>query len=78
MRSANAIIFASFMTGCATVPSVTTAPFPHGLAQDCTYPTIKIETNRDLANNMITLRDALNQCNADKAAIRRWLESTKQ
>lgn len=35
---------------------------------------IDIRTNDDLVNAVITARQALDECNADKAALRQWSE----
>lgn len=77
MRLTSIFLVVITLTGCKSLVKEPVV-FPEALAQECPEPTTKIETNKDLANHTLALRQALRACNADKEAIRGWIEDTKK
>lgn len=63
------------LTGCASAPpppnTVRVGP-PAPLLADCPTPELQLDTNGALAAGILTLRRALDDCNADKSALREW------
>jgi len=47
---------------------------PGALLAPCPVPTLTGETNAALLDWALTLRERLEACDADKAALRRWVE----
>ncbi|KAF1043418.1 MAG: hypothetical protein GAK35_02202 [Herbaspirillum frisingense] len=58
-----------FMTACSSNPPVTP---PSDLLNDCPHAAAPDRTNAGLANYVKAEQDALDNCNADKAALRAW------
>lgn len=64
------------LTACAS-PLGTSLPAA-SLLLDCPVPKLKegSVTNKDIADLALALRYSLNDCNADKAALRAWADGT--
>lgn len=62
------------LAGCGTTERLIRERPPFELTADCAKPIIQVKTNRELANSLLTMADALDKCNLDKAAMRRWAE----
>lgn len=65
-----------FLSGCATAPEFREARDlpPAQLLQECEAPSPIVTTNGDLARYILALKQALNLCNDDKAALREWAQ----
>jgi hypothetical protein len=50
---------------------------PEHLLDLCSVEQPQIGTNGDLAKTVIGLKAAIDQCNADKAALKAWAEKVK-
>ena len=72
------VLCALTLTGCSTQPVVTTpiacepAKVPAPLLRAHPLPARSGDTNRELLHLVADLASAVQRCNADKAAIRRW------
>jgi hypothetical protein len=58
------------LSGCQTAPRI--VPPPSEYLLDCAKPKPTGRTNAALAEYALGLSDALDRCNADKAALRDW------
>lgn len=69
------LLGALMMASCAAVthPTSTLKP-PESLLMDCPEPGGRPQTNGQLADYALALRNALRVCNNDKAALREWYE----
>ena len=64
------------LSGCATTATQRVTPPAHLLA-DCPYPDPgPVVSNGDLIRLLPQWRQALDNCNADKAGLRAWAEGT--
>lgn len=64
-----------FLSGCALGPPVTVRDTPPAsLIQDCPEPMPNFKTNGDLVQYALDLRTVLQSCNADKEALRLWVQ----
>ena len=67
------LLSALLLASCAAVTSPTTKLLPPAsLLADCPAPTATVGTNGELADYILTLRNALRLCNNDKSALREW------
>ncbi len=63
------------LAGCAGAPAREQRILPPvDLIQETQAPSGSLTTNRDLANRVLELREALSQCNLDKKALREWAD----
>lgn len=60
------------------MPAVERLAPPASLLRETEHPEWKGETNGDLLEHAINLDAALRGCNADKSAIRLWLEAVSR
>ena len=72
-----------FLVGCSTVVPDTRVitvrdEVPASLLARCPAPDIAIENNGDLARAYIGTRQALEACDADKAALQEWNNNRKE
>ncbi len=60
--------------GCASEPVTRVVPLlpPQELLRSCQAPTFAGETNGALLDHALMLRQTLDQCDADKSALREW------
>lgn len=66
------------LVGCsAPLKTIRLLP-PNELVQDCIAPEVVAGTNKDLANSIILLGDALELCNIDKKALRDWANKSEK
>lgn len=67
-------LLALMLTGCGSIrpPEVRVLTPPGALLEDCKYTETPLNTNADLARAYLGLRNALDLCNDDKAALREW------
>lgn len=80
-RTGLPLLFAlPLLTSCGGVPTavVTEAKVervtpPTTLLEPCPEPKLRGSRNGDLAQHIIDLRYALEKCNADKEALRNWV-----
>jgi len=67
---------------CSAKPEVVTVPViervmpPAALVQGTPRPEWSGSTNADLVEHALHLRSALGECNADKAAMRQWMDTS--
>lgn len=60
-------------TGCAITPPLVVKLYPPpDLLQDCPAPSYTMVLTGDLAKAILLERDALVNCNIDKASLRAW------
>lgn len=73
MRSSSGVLLSVLLlASCASVAPPQRVLPPLDLLQDCNEPALIAETNGQLAQSALNLRDALRGCNRDKAALREW------
>jgi hypothetical protein len=65
------------LSGCQSAPKLQPVSPPSEYLQDCVKPKPTGRTNAALAEYALGLSDALDRCNADKAALRDWSASIK-
>ena len=51
---------------------------PASLLVDCPERPVDIKTNRDIALKVVSLKEDLGLCNADKAALRAWVDGVNK
>lgn len=81
MRNSLVALALAALTGCSVVPRapvVTKVLPPVELLQDCPVSDYRTMSNADLGNAVLVLKKDIATCNTDKAALRRWSESTKE
>ncbi len=76
MRLLSSLLLSSILlAGCAGVQPKPEAPNAD-LLMDCPTPTVQAKTNGQLASTLLAYRDALKNCNDDKAALREFYKDT--
>lgn len=59
----------ALLSGCATIRD---DAMPSALLEACPHPVVDTRTNGGLAKGLRDYKDALSQCNIDKAILREW------
>lgn len=68
-----ASILALLLGGCSTIPAPSTPTHPPiDAIQECPLPEADLSSNGALANTYKLTRQALVECNIDKAILREW------
>lgn len=65
------------LAGCASTERVVSITPPADLLVDCTKRPVALETWGDLALAYKTRDQDMDTCNADKAALRRWVREVQ-
>lgn len=65
------------LAGCTTAPVVPASAIPEGLLDPCPIPAVQGKTNADLARALQARKQALIECNLDKAAIKDWQDGRR-
>lgn len=69
------------LPGCSQTVEVVDSPSPTPpmtLLQPCPAPQVEVVTHRDLVRLVLELGDALDRCDADKAAMRAFYEELER